>query len=553
MRTRLQAAFLLLGTVLGISATPANAALVISKGPTQNVNCSAGVCTATAADAVLNVKDVKKFLRAGDLKIVSGSAAQDIDFAVKLQWTKPTRLTLDAFRSITFHEAVTVEGAGAVTLITNDGGTGGNHSFAGKGHITFWDLSSNLAINGNSYALVGDVKSLAAGIAAHPSRNYALARFYDASVDGTYADSPIITPFNGKFDGLGHAIANLSLTIRRKTTVEFGLFLKLGAQAVVRNIELQDFNYAYEVNLKRPIYHHAGMLAAENAGRIKDVVVTGGIISSGYGGCSGGIVGSNSGTVLNSAVQSVDVVGQGTGGIACGNTGLITQSHVNATVEGGFASAAGGIAESNEGTISLSYSMGTVAVEGDDGFLGDNGEADAGGVAVDNYGLVDRCFSLASVDGGGSSAGQEHESNSWAGGLIAKNYGEVLNSYEMGSVIDADLFGVGVYVGGAIGEGYSGSEVTGTYSTGAISCPDCRGDIAGFIGVALASASADYWNVNTTGESSGCGYGDCEGVAGLTTSQFKSGLPAGFDPAVWGQSTNINNGYPYLLANPPRQ
>ena len=30
-------------------------------------------------------------------------------------------------------------------------------------------------------------------------------------------------------------------------------------------------------------------------------------------------------------------------------------------------------------------------------------------------------------------------------------------------------------------------------------------------------------------------------------------LPAGFDPAIWGQNASINNGYPYLLANPPPQ
>jgi len=31
----------------------------------------------------------------------------------------------------------------------------------------------------------------------------------------------------------------------------------------------------------------------------------------------------------------------------------------------------------------------------------------------------------------------------------------------------------------------------------------------------------------------------------------KSGLPAGFSPTLRGQSPDINDGYPYLLANPP--
>ena len=38
---------------------------------------------------------------------------------------------------------------------------------------------------------------------------------------------------------------------------------------------------------------------------------------------------------------------------------------------------------------------------------------------------------------------------------------------------------------------------------------------------------------------------------GLTTQQLQSALPTGIDPAIWGDEPNINNGYPYLLANPP--
>jgi len=39
----------------------------------------------------------------------------------------------------------------------------------------------------------------------------------------------------------------------------------------------------------------------------------------------------------------------------------------------------------------------------------------------------------------------------------------------------------------------------------------------------------------------------------LSDEQLKAALPPGFDPAIWGQSASINNGYPYLLANPPPQ
>ena len=31
-------------------------------------------------------------------------------------------------------------------------------------------------------------------------------------------------------------------------------------------------------------------------------------------------------------------------------------------------------------------------------------------------------------------------------------------------------------------------------------------------------------------------------ITGLTTAQFQSGLPAGFDPTVWREKSNINGG-----------
>jgi hypothetical protein len=62
----------------------------------------------------------------------------------------------------------------------------------------------------------------------------------------------------------------------------------------------------------------------------------------------------------------------------------------------------------------------------------------------------------------------------------------------------------------------------------------------------------DYWDTNTTGTAWGCRHGTCPNVVGLTTQQFLAGLPVGFDPKIWGQPPKINNGYPYLLANPPQ-
>jgi hypothetical protein len=64
-----------------------------------------------------------------------------------------------------------------------------------------------------------------------------------------------------------------------------------------------------------------------------------------------------------------------------------------------------------------------------------------------------------------------------------------------------------------------------------------------------------YWDLDTSGISDpGQGAGNKSndpGITGLTDPQLKNALPAGFDPKIWGQEAAINNGYPYLLANPP--
>src|SRR5665213_1600702 len=111
--------------LLGAAAMSANAAVTISNGVTANMTCTGGVCSATAADAVLNAKDLKTLLTSGSVTVESGNTAQDIMIAAPLQWTSGITLTLDAFRSLTIKSAISVKGSGGLTILTNDGGTGG--------------------------------------------------------------------------------------------------------------------------------------------------------------------------------------------------------------------------------------------------------------------------------------------------------------------------------------------------------------------------------------------------------------------------------------------
>src|SRR5436305_90317 len=79
-----------------LMAGQAQADLVISGHVTTNVSCVNGTCTATAANAVLNVGDLTSMLAAGDLKVQTGGGATNIVVAAGLSWTSTSRLTLDA-------------------------------------------------------------------------------------------------------------------------------------------------------------------------------------------------------------------------------------------------------------------------------------------------------------------------------------------------------------------------------------------------------------------------------------------------------------------------
>lgn len=62
---------------------------------------------------------------------------------------------------------------------------------------------------------------------------------------------------------------------------------------------------------------------------------------------------------------------------------------------------------------------------------------------------------------------------------------------------------------------------------------------------------ASYWDMTTSGRENGFYSGGSAGVIGLTDVQLKAKLPNGFNRLVWGQNPSANNGWPYLLANPP--
>jgi len=503
---------------LAFSAASAHAAVIISSDATQNMSCSNGVCAPMAANAVLNAGDLQTLLASGNVAVVTtgqGVQAKDIQVKAPVTWSSGSVLTLDAFKSITIDQPVSITGLAGLALDTNDGGRNGILSFGAKGSVTFANLASKLTIDGSTYGLVGDLKTLASNIASNPNGDFALASSYDASGDGTYNGSVVSTEYYGTFIGLGNAISNLSIVGGNERNVGNGMFALVGNTGVLENIGIVN---AKIVATEKVNFVAAGLLAGNSFGTIAFAYATGNV-TIGKDSQSGGLAGFNYGIITNSYART-DVAGKGTdirvGGLAGDNEGMIRDSHATGapSLNGGSFNSAGGLVGINNGIIETSYATGVVK-------------------AQNNRALADGCR---------------------LGGLVGANDGPVSSTYASGAVSGGNYS----EVGGLVGENDVSSMIAASYSTGAVKGGETGSVVGGLIGVDGAQAgsiSYAYWDTDTSGItnlSRGAGnIANDPGITGLTTAEFQSGLPQGFDPKVWVEKANVIDGLPYLLANPP--
>jgi hypothetical protein len=158
-----------------------------------------------------------------------------------------------------------------------------------------------------------------------------------------------------------------------------------------------------------------------------------------------------------------------------GKGGHVTNiSVVNANVTGyGWV---GGLVGDNEGTISNSYSSGSVT----------GISQSVGGLVGDNRGgTVSNSYSTGSVTG-----------DYWVGGLVGQNeYGTVSNSYSTGSVTGGGKVGglVGTNHGGTMSDSYSTGNVTGYAYVG------------GLVGENEGTVSNSFWDIQTSGQATSDG------------------------------------------------
>jgi len=520
--------------------TAAHAAMTISNAKTKNVTCASGVCAPTGGNANLNVSDLVALLASSDITVKSNAAAPDIGILDPLTWASTHRLTLDAYQSIHVRAPVVVEGTAGVTLTTNDGGSGGDYNFntATSGAIAFWDNRSSLIINGKSYTLVSNIETLANDIRTRPSRNYALSRD-DVARHDAYRSPPVPTTFAGTFDGLGHTISNL-LIKTGDAQPKTGLFAELGPKGTLRDIGLLNADVtASHGELSSGII---GPLVAENDGRIVSAYTTGTVW--GRRSITGGLAGLSTGTIVTSySTMKVGCLDGHAGGlVGTMQEGLIESSYATGAVSCSGSAATGGLVGTvNAGRVLNSFATGRASAAGRSSYDG----AASGGLTAGNAGTIAFCFAT----GDASAYGSEGEENGegYAGGLTANNRGTIHDAYATGKV----SAGPNTTAGGLVEE--NDGAISNSYSTGVVNA----GQRGGLLGQDYSTTARSYWDFDTSGISDphqGAGDPlDDPGITGLTDAQLKSALPAGFDPNVWGQSSSINNGWPYLLANPPQQ
>jgi len=474
--------------VMLLVTNAASAAVTVSTAATQNMSCSGGVCSPTAANAVLNVGDLTSMLASSNVTVNTGTGSlpaqvEDIIVAATFNWASVNALTLDAYRSVTFTAPVAVNGAAPVSLTTDDGGSGGSLSFTSGGSLSFLGTTNNLSIDGKDYALENTLATLVAAIKHKKSGHYALSTNYDAGNDGTYKASPITTKFKGTLNGLGNTISSLAI---KDTSPTIGLFSYVA-----------------------------------KGGTVVSLQVAGANVQVGPGTSAGVVAGVNYGTLFN-----VFASGQITGGIGQDTPSVL-----------------GGLIGDNVGTLIDSSSNTTVSATGrskNPGFV------DVGGLAGENSGTIGESYAT----GGASVSGQTV--STFLGGLVGFNNGPIVGCYANGATTTA----LAAHVGGLIGE--NAQTVSQSYSIGLVSggAGSVLGGLIAYDGSAPGSLTNTYWDITTSGItnlSQGAGSpANDPGITGETTAQLQSGLPPGFDPTIWAENSLINNGLPYLIANPPQ-
>ncbi|QCB44907.1 GLUG motif-containing protein [Hydrogenophaga sp. PAMC20947] len=529
--------------------------------------------TIAASGGDMTGTQVKTALEGGNFTIQSTQGATgtagDININATVSWTA-NKLTLNAQNNININATLDVRGGASLALEYGQGAvaagntskvitTGGAVSLlAGTTNFTTKQGSDGAVKNYTVITSLGAAGSTTAtdlqGMNGALNGNYVLGDDIDASTTSGWnagaGFSPVgtlSTGFTGTFDGLGHTISGL--TISRSSTDYVGLFGATNTGAVIQNI---------------------GLLGGSVSG--KDY--------------TGGLVGSNNGTISESHATGIVSGKTNVGGLVGYNGSRISDSYATGSVTatgvplgfGSNLSAFGGLVGSNDsGTISNSYATGNVtfatslAVVSLGGLVGSN---DSGTIS-DSYatGIVSGKRNVGGLVGSNSTNGTISDSyatgkvngNEYTGGLVGSNStnGTISDSYATG-IVSGNLFTGGLvgFNSGTISDSYATGIVSGTSpvgglvgsnSSGTISNSYAKGNVSGATSVgglvgsnSSGTISNSYATSIVSGNSSVGGLVGINNTNGTISDSYATGSVNGNDYTgglVGYNSGTIDNSY----------
>ncbi|WP_159915425.1 YDG domain-containing protein [Pantoea sp. 18069] len=491
--------------------------------------------TIAASGGNMTGADLSNSLKTTDVTIATvadGAGAGDIHVNDNVSWAA-NKLTLKAHNNININQAM--RGTGTASLALQYGqasvaGTGSGYTVNAEVDLpTGMNFSTQQGSAGSviNYQVINSLGAQGSntgtdlqGINGNLSGNYVLGSNLDASSSANWngglgwkSIGSDATPFTGRFDGLGHEIHGLTMQVSSYSygyggaVGVAGLFSRVGAAGQVRNLGLVNasvtMNNGWSYGYGGSGGDGAGGIAGVNEGLIDNVSVNGSFTASGNGRV-GGVAGFNFGTIHNSR-----------------SSGVLTSG---SNYWGGD-SYAGGIAAVNgqsllNGTISSSSSSMAIQAGGA-----------AGGLVALNVGRVIDSFATGAVQG-----------EQYVGGVVGRNQGAVSGSFATGAI-------TGVYsTGGVVGYNANNGTIANSYATGNVAGQDMTGGLLGFAGNGTIS------NSYSTGDVSGYSY--VGGLAGgaqyaTFTNTYASGkVSSSSGSAYWSGAfigyrygTNITNGY----------
>ncbi len=341
---------------------------------------------------------------------------------------------------------------------------------------------------------------------------YELCQNIDASETSTWNAEQGFVPisnFQGSFDGNGYAISGLS--INRPSSQNVGLFGQTSG-ANINNLGL--------LNVDITGQDIVGGLVGANSGSISNSYVTGQVSAVGANVYTGGFVGYNDASISGS--YSETTVNGGTSDDVGGFVGQsryganISNCYATGSVTGGNWNTGGFVGKTYE-TVSDSYATGTV----------NSSAFYVGGFAGQGRaGTISKSYSTGTVIAG--------VATSQAGGFAGNNdAATITDSYSNSDVTGGATPDVGGFAGvneyGTVDKSFSTGNVTGTGT-----------NVGGFLGRNVSVCTSNFWDTQTSGQAtSACG-------TGKTTDEMRQ--QATFTGWDFGTIWRINEGssYPYF-------